>query len=255
MSIFTYIILFSLLGGAVSLIGGVLLLLEKSETVRSVSAHLISFAAGALLSTAFFEALPEALEHGGAENFEPLLLATLVGIVGFFIMERLILKLHTHRHEDDHHHSHAAPYLLLMGDLLHNFVDGVVIAAATMVSIPAGLVTALAVSAHEIPQEIGDFSVMLHHGWSKMRVFWINLWASLASVLGAIITFLARETLAPTLPYLLALSGGIFVYIAAADLLPEVTDSEQARDKTGYVISLFLLGILVVWGLGELLPH
>lgn len=251
----TYIILFSLLGGAVSLIGGVLLLLGKSETVRSVSAHLISFAAGALLSTAFFEALPEALEHGGAENFESLLLATLVGIVGFFIMERLILKLHTHHHEDDHHHSHAAPYLLLMGDLLHNFVDGVVIAAATMISIPAGLVTALAVSAHEIPQEIGDFSVMLHHGWAKRRVFFVNLWASLASVVGAVLTFLLRERLEPLLPTLLALSAGIFIYIAAADLLPEVTDSEQAKDKTSHVVVLFLLGILLVWGLGEVLHH
>lgn len=250
-----YIIIFSLLGGAVSLIGGVLLLIGKSETIRSVSTHLISFAAGALLGTAFFEALPEALEHGDEANMEKILLAVLLGIAGFFVIERLILKLHTHHHEDDHHHSHATPYLLLMGDLIHNFVDGVVIAAATIISIPAGFVTALAVSAHEIPQEIGDFSVMLHHGWSKRRVFWINLWASFASVIGAVITFLAREALEPILPYLLALSAGFFIYIAAADLLPEVTDSEHAKDKTTHIITLFLLGILIVWGLGEVLHH
>jgi len=248
MALLLWILAGCLVSGLLSLIGGVILL-GKRSWVTNFSTHLVSFAVGALLATAFLDLLPEALEHGAESGtgIESLMVAVLLGIVGFFILESFILKFHPHHHDDDEKlHHHATPNLLFFGDTFHNFIDGVVIAGAFMVNVPLGIVTSLAVAAHELPQEIGDFSVMLHHGWSRAKVLWANVISSLSNIVGALITFFAGAYLQPKLPGLLALASGIFIYIAAADLIPEIS-MHHRRDKTSHILLLLLLGIAAVW--------
>src|SRR3989344_2528731 len=248
MSILFWILLGCLISGVLSLAGGAILLI-KAEWVRKFSTHLVSFAVGALLATAFLDLLPEAFEHGEERGvgLEALLMVVMGGMIGFFLLESLILKFHPHHHEDeDEFHHHATPNLLFFGDTFHNFIDGVVIAGAFMVNVPLGIVTSLAVAAHELPQEIGDFSVMLHHGWSRAKVLWANVISSLSNIVGALITFFAGAYLQPKLPGLLALASGIFIYIAAADLIPEFPMLHR-RDKTSHILLLLLLGIAAVW--------
>ncbi|MDP3740847.1 MAG: ZIP family metal transporter [bacterium] len=243
MSLFLLIIIFSIISGVLSMIGGVVLL-GRAEWVKKFSIHFISFAAGTLLATAFLDLLPEALEmHGEAK---PILMATLLGIVSFFIIEKLIYRFHAHYYEDENQHNHAAPVLLSIGDAVHNFADGVIVAAAFLINVPLGIVTALAVAAHELPQEITDFSVMLHHGWSRVKVFWTNFGISLTNVLGAIAAYVARDALENKLPYIIAFAAGIFIYIAGTDLFPEITP-ERSRDKISHILFLVFLGIVVVW--------
>ena len=244
-----YIIIFSLISGVLSLVGGVMLL-GRAEWVRKFSVHFISFAAGTLLATAFLDLLPEALEMSGRTN--AVLAAALLGIVSFFAIEKLIYKFHGHYYEDEGQHGHAAPTLLSIGDGIHNFADGVIVASAFLINIPLGVVAALAVAAHELPQEISDFSVMLHHGWSRAKVFWSNFGISLTNVIGAVAAYAARDALAGKLPFVIAFAAGIFIYIAGTDLFPEITP-ERSRDKISHILGLVFLGIAVVWILRLLL--
>ena len=243
MPVLLWILIGSLFSGVLSLVGGIGLLF-KSDWVKKFSTHFVSFAVGALLATAFLDLLPEALELGEGKT-ESLLIAAMVGMIGFFILESLILKFHPHHHDDEENHHHVTPNLLLIGDSFHNFIDGIVVASAFLTSIPLGIVTALAVAAHELPQEIGDFSVMLHHGWSKVKVLWVNIASSLSNVLGALVAFVARDYIEPKLPLLLAVTAGIFIYIAASDLIPEIS-THHRRDKTSHVVFLIVLGIFTV---------
>lgn len=244
MSLLLWIILGCLVSGLLSLAGGVGLFFNASW-VRRFSVHFVSFAVGALLATAFLDLLPEALELGTGTT-EKILMATLAGIVGFFVLESLILKFHPHHHVDDEEiHHHVTLNLLWIGDTFHNFIDGVVIASAFLTSIPLGIVASMAVAAHELPQEIGDFSVMLHHGWGRAKVLWINIFSSLSNVVGGVLAFFARGYIEPKLPYLLAATAGIFIFIAAADLIPEISP-EHRRDKSSHIFILLILGILVV---------
>src|SRR3989338_4440844 len=247
MSILFWILLGCLISGVLSLAGGAILLI-KAEWVRKFSTHLVSFAVGALLATAFLDLLPEAFEHGEERGvgLEALLMVVMGGMIGFFLLESLILKFHPHHHEDeDEFHHHATPKLLFIGDTFHNFIDGVVIAGAFLTNVPLGIVTSLAVAAHELPQEIGDFSVMLHHCWSRAKVLIANIVSSLSNIAGAFLAFFASNYLEPRLPYLLALTSGIFIYIAAADLIPEISMYHR-RDKTSHVFVLIVLGIFAV---------
>ena len=254
MSELAYILLFSIASGLLALVGGAVLLVRQSF-VRKFAIHFISFAVGALLATSFLDLLPEALEHAAeaGRSTGNLLIYALGGILAFFVLEGLILKFHPHHHEDeggDHHHT--APTLLLIGDTIHNFIDGVVVAVAFLTSVPLGIVTALAVAAHELPQEISDFSVMLHHGWSQSKVLWANVFSSLFAVLGAVIAYVSRETIEPYLPQLLAITAGIFIYIATTDLIPELSPYHR-RDKTWHIFVLIALGVGTVWFMGNLL--
>ena len=252
MSLLFQIILYTALSGILSLVGGVFLL-GNQRLVKKFSIHLVSFAAGTLLAVSFLDLLPEAVEHAG-ENLESIFIWALAGIVVFFLFERVIIQLHTHYYEHDDSHGHPTPVLLMVGDAFHNFIDGVVIATAFIANPALGAVTAIGVAIHELPQEIGDFSVLLHHGWSKISVFWINLAISLTSILGAILAYLARDFINPFLPHLLAFTAGIFIYIATSDLLPEIIKSKPS-DKKSHITALLLLGILSIWILSEYFGH
>lgn len=249
--IFRYIVLFSLLSGVLSLAGG-LLLLKRPALVRRFSIHFVSFAVGAFLGTAFLDILPEAFALA-AERPESLFSFVLAGILLFFVLERLIFRFHPHHHTDDGlEHHHATPILLLVGDTLHNFIDGAVIALAFLTDISLGIITALAVAAHELPQEMSDFSVMLNHGWKKAKVFWANVGSAFANLIGAVGAYLARDFLTPALAPLLAITAGIFIYIASADLIPELSTGKKP-DKTSHVLLLVFLGVAVVAILKRLL--
>lgn len=252
MNLLLKIILASLFGGLFALIGGVVLLF-RTRWVRNFAVHLTSFAVGVLLAVVFFDLLPEALEKAG-EGFNQVLLMALVGILSLFLLERLVYKYHPHHHEDTAEHHHPVPVLLTIGDTIHNFIDGVLIAITFLTAPALGVFATFAVFAHELPQEISDFSVMLNHGWGRAKVLWTNIVSSLASLAGAVLAFFSRAVIEPFLPQLLGLVSGIFLYIAMADLMADIS-SENHRDKTWHVISLLLLGVASIWALGILVAE
>lgn len=251
MNILSYIILFSLIGGLFSLAGG-LILLWKENFARKISIYLISFAAGTLLGAAFLNLLPEATKASQAMEGVNIFLFTLIGFLVFFLIENLFLKVHHHiaeRHPDyteEHQTLDIAPKLLLIGDSIHNFLDGIAITAAFLVNIPLGITTALVVAAHEIPQEIGDFAIMLHAAWKKGKIIFWNSISALMTTVGALLAFSLRDSLEPFIGQLLALTAGLFIYIGATDLLPEIKHT-TSKAKLLINISFFILGILIIW--------
>jgi zinc and cadmium transporter len=245
MSTLEYILLFTFIGSIGSLIGGIILL-SKEKLALKISHFLASFAAGTLLGTAFFDLLPEAA-HEAEETGIDVFLWTLLGIVIFFFIERFIHWFH--HHEDFHSHSDEKKStlpLIIISDTVHNFIDGIVIAATFMISIPLGIATTFAVVAHEIPQEIGDFGLMLHKGLSKGRIIAVNILSAAAAFAGALLTYGMGEVLQAYIPIFLALTAGFFIYIASSDLIPEI----HHEKRKGFAIIetiLLLLGILLIW--------
>lgn len=248
MSTIGAIIFFTLLGSIGSLIGG-LLLLSRKKQAESLVHVLVSFAAGALLGTAFFELLPEAVEHAEEIGIEPpIFLFVLAGILLFYLLDRGIHWFYHHRNGKKKHDSHARPTvpLVIVSDSVHNFIDGVAIAITFMVNPALGVVTTLAVAAHEIPQEIGDFAVLLHEGLSRKKVILINIVSGLLSVVGALLAFAIGEQVEAILPYALAITAGFFLYISLTNLIPEIHHEE----KQGYAFMetvMLLLGVLLIY--------
>jgi zinc and cadmium transporter len=207
----------SLLGS----LGGVLvastLLLFKDRVRERLVPWLVSYAVGTLLGVALMDLLPEALESLKPTQVFGTLLG---GILLFFVFEKLVLWRHCHA---DHCQVHdtAAP-LILIGDAVHNFIDGAVIAAATAVSVPLGVTTALAVATHEIPQEVGDFAILLGAGYSRLRALWLNVLSGLSAVGGVLLAGLAIEHVPTVLPYFLPLAAGSFLYVSMSDLIPSL---------------------------------
>lgn len=247
MTTFTYVLLFSFLGGVVSLAGAAILL-RKESIAQKLAYYATPFAAGALLAAVFLDLLKEGLEQSSADT---VLLAALVGILLFFFAERFLRWFH---HHHQHEKSDPAIPLIVAGDTLHNALDGVAIAAAFLVSVPTGIVTTIAVAAHEIPQEIGDFGLLLKKGMGRKKVLVVNFLSALATVAAAIVTYLLGD--ADKLPtgFLLGISAGFLLYIALSDIIPllhEDTDHKKVFD----VQSLLLVVGLVVVALSITLAH
>ena len=245
---------------AASVIGGLLSIAAAAALSFATRAHwvssLISFAIGALLGAAFLEVLPHAF--GNADDLHAVAATVLAGILGFFVLEKLVLWRHVHIEDygaPDHHaasHDHGrSGLLILIGDSFHNFVDGILIAAAFMESTALGLVTATAVIAHEIPQEVGDFLILLHSGYSKARAFALNLLSSLAMVAGALLAYFALQSVSCLINTLLALAGASMIYVAVADLIPSLHKRPELS-ATFQQVSLIALGIAAVWLVGRL---
>lgn len=245
------ILLFTFLGSIVSLVGGVALL-YKEKLALKVSHLLISLAAGTLLGTVFFDLLPEA-SHEAEETDINVFFWTLSGILTFFVLERFIHWFH-HHHEHQEKDSKPTVPLIVLGDSVHNFIDGVAIAATFMVSFPLGVVTTLAVAAHEIPQEIGDFAILLHRGVKRKKIIFYNLLSAFTAILGALITFFVGDAIEPMIPILLAVTAGFFIYIASSDLIPEI-HNEKRGGFAFYETLLLFFGVGVVWYLVSLLEH
>lgn len=246
MDILIIAVLFNFLGSFVSLVGGLFLLWRKNWTEK-ITPLLIAFAAGAMLAVSFFDLLPEAfetMEELGISS-SSIFNSALVGIVAFFIIERFILWSH-HHHSNDEMEARPTIPLLIMGDTVHNFLDGVTIAATFLVSVPLGIVTSLAVGAHEIPQEIGDFATMLHLGIGRKKVIIINIVSALVSFIGVIFGFYVLSAGSYIIPILLGFAAGNFIYIAASDLIPEIHGAYK-KEKAITQTSFFLLGIVLVY--------
>ncbi|OGH02821.1 MAG: hypothetical protein A2798_00080 [Candidatus Levybacteria bacterium RIFCSPHIGHO2_01_FULL_37_17] len=252
------IIILTLVGGVGALVGGVLLLLGKKIS-KGLVHLLVSFAAGALLGTAFFELLPEALEHaeevanagGGEIN---VFLWVLGGMLFFYLLDRGIHWFQYHQKVNKGKHTSVNIPLVILGDSVHNFIDGVVISITYIVNPAAGLITTFATVAHEIPQEIGDFAILLHEGMKRKKVLIINIFSALLSVAGGLLAFFIGERIEGIIPYSLSLTTGFFLYIALTNLLPEIHHEE----KEGYAFweSLFLiLGIVSIFLATSYIPH
>lgn len=240
------LILYSLIAGLFSLVGG-LLILWRADIAKKYSTILLAFAAGSFLGVSFLDLLPEAVE--AVDEPHHLFMAALGGFFIFFALETVFAKRpHSHAHPHAHGesgHMRSFPVLVILGDSLHNFLDGIVIALAFIANPLLGLPTAFAIAAHEIPQEIGDFAVLLDQGWSKMRVLAVNIISSLLSIIGVLVGYFAASLLAGWIPYLLAGASGIFFYLAASDLIPEIHHRARAV-KAGGIIASFVIGLSVV---------
>ena len=244
MSTLGYILLFTFIGSLGALIGG-LILLSHEKFALKISHFFASFAAGILLGTAFFDLLPEAVHEGDRAGINIFPWA-LFGIVLFFLVERFIHWFHHHEefHKDEKESKSTLP-LIIFGDTMHNFIDGVVIAATFMVSVPLGIATAISVFAHEVPQEIGDFGLMLHKGLKPKRIILVNILSSAVAFIGAIVTYLLGNFLEPYIPALLAVTAGFFIYIATSDLIPEI--HHEKRKGFAFIESILLvIGVLVM---------
>lgn len=217
MTVFATALALSLLGslGGLFLASGLLLFRDQLRT--RLIPWLISYAIGTLLGVALLALLPEALLHLPA----PRVLGTLLaGILLFFVLEKLVLWRHCHTHDCEVHGGAAS--LVLLGDAFHNFVDGAVIAAAVMTSVPLGVNTAIAVAAHEIPQEVGDFAILLGAGYSRRQALSLNVLSGASGAAGAIVAFVALDQAPAIMPYMLALAAASFLYVAMADLMPDL---------------------------------
>jgi zinc and cadmium transporter len=227
----------SVLGGLGGLLVAASVLLIKDAARTRIVPELVSYAVGALLGAAMLKILPEASEQLPPARLYASLLA---GVLLFFVLEKLVLWRHCHTHDCEVHDGSVAG--VVVGDAFHNFVDGAVIATAVMTSVPLGISTAIAIAAHEIPQELGDFAILLHAGYSRTQALLLNVLSGLSSAAGAVIAFVAFDFVPTLRPYCLALSAASFLYVAMADLIPGLhrgrTDAASMRQ-----IVLIALGI------------
>ncbi|MCW8888360.1 MAG: ZIP family metal transporter [Gammaproteobacteria bacterium] len=248
MSLLNYIIIFTLLGGVLSVVLASLFLVLPSQWRKNAMPHMVSFATGALLGTAFLALLPHALTDSGVDPHE-IFIAVLSGLLIFFLMEKLVIWRHCHSTHCDTHTDYEGGHtgsMVLIGDGLHNFVDGVLIAAAFLTDEHLGIVTAVAVAAHEIPQEIGDFSVLLHSGFSRGKALLFNVLASLTTVLGGLLAYYALSEVMSIIPYVLAVAASSFIYIAVADLIPGL-HKETRMVATATQIFLIVSGVVIIY--------
>ncbi len=232
-------ILFSvLLVSVVSLIGVTILGLRKN-LFESILLVLVAFAAGSMLGAAFFDLIPEGLESLGTDIVMPLIL---LGIILFFIVERGIHWHHFHEKCD----VHPVSYLILVGDAVHNFGDGVIIAASYLINFHLGLISTLVIIFHEIPQELGDFAILIKSGFSRGRALLYNFLSAIMAILGAVLTYFSSDLIGWVVPYLISIAAGGFIYIAVADLLPGL---HKETDKKKLVLHLLFLiiGILFIF--------
>jgi len=251
MSTFGWIIAATTFGGVLSaLVAGLFLLLPEGRRTAALP-HLISFATGALLGAALLKLLPRAIEGAGLSNAHVVGLSLVGGIFAFFVLEKFVLWRHCHVADCDTHapqpdpRDRASGVLILAGDAIHNALDGVLIAAAFLTDVRLGLVTTVAVIAHEIPQEVGDFAILLHSGMSRARAFALNLLTSLTSVVGGVIAYFALGQAMQLLPYALAVAAASFLYVAVADLIPGLHRRVEPLASLQQ-IALIAVGIAVI---------
>lgn len=248
------VIFWSLVGSVFSLAGGLLLMFKASFRKQAIRFGL-PFGAGTLLAAAFLSVFPEAVEGAGIERAA---MYALGGFLGFFILERLLGWFH---HHESHHHEpvhgrrddEAHQWLVIIGDTLHNAIDGVAIGAAFLVNPAVGIGTAIAVAAHELPQEIGDFSILLGKGMKPWRVLMVNIFSALATVLTATLTFALGGTFGVDAAPLLAVAAGFFIYIAASDIIPDI--HEKPRKEGNVQAAMLVVGVAVLAVVLQLTPH
>jgi zinc and cadmium transporter len=237
-----WVILATFLVSLISLIGVVTLALSD-KLLKKILLALVGLAAGTLIGGAFLPLIPEALhEFENHADHDTLFIFVLVGFVIFFILEKMLWR---HCHDKDCK-IHTFAYINLAGDGIHNFIDGLIIAAGFLASVEIGLITTLAVAVHEIPQEIGDFGVLVHGGFAKKKALVFNLISALTALIGGIIGFYLIPELGEFQLYIIPIAAGGFIYIAAADLVPEL-HKEKRVSRTVLAFTMFIVGIFLMW--------
>ena len=255
-SVASVIFLTAISGGLSAFIAGGFMLLPARRR-NALLPHLVSFATGALLGAALLALLPHALDSGAGAHGIGIALAG--GIIAFFVLEKAVLWRHCHvdaceaHGPQDHHRDRASATLILWGDAFHNLLDGVLIAAAFLTDPHLGVVTTVAVFAHEIPQEVGDLAILLNGGMSRRRAMTLNVAVSLTSIAGAVIAWYLLAKALQWLPYALAIAAASFLYVAVADLIPNLHRRVDAKTSVQQVV-LITLGILVI-GLSHEFVH
>ena len=251
MEIIHWIIISTILGSLISMcLSGLFAMSANPSQIQK----LVSLAIGTLLGATFLEVIPHAIER--SQNIESLFLTILGGILLFFILEKFVLWRHCHVEEceghehlvkDDHGRTGT---MILIGDSFHNFVDGVLIAAAYITDIKLGVITTLAITAHEIPQEVGDFLILLNSGFTKLKAFTFNLVSSGATLVGALLAYFAFDSVEFLIPTFLGLAASSMIYVAVADLIPGLHKRTEIAATVEQVI-LILLGILIIFSVGN----
>ena len=241
MTIYIYAFVSVIIVSLVSLIG-IFSLSLKEEIVKKYISLFISLAVGALLGDAFIHLIPEAFRNSPNSTIASLLIVS--GILIFFIIEKF---LHWHHHEDDTEKKHIYPVgkLLLFTDSFHNLIDGIIIGVSFLVSIPIGIATTLAVVLHEIPQEIGDFAVLIHSGYNKKRALWLNFISALMAIVGVFFALIFGSIAEAFTLWILPIAAGGFIYIAVADLIPELQKTKELKYSILQILTV-LLGIALM---------
>jgi zinc and cadmium transporter len=254
--------LFTAVGGIASAAFAGLFLLLPEHTGLRLLPHFVSFATGALIGAALLGLLPEAVQDVGPGGAHAIGAAMVCGLGVFFIIEKLVLWRHAHSQERNHGHNHhnglghahehdhregAAGVLVLIGDSVHNALDGILIAAAFLTNVPLGLVTTVAVAAHEIPHRVGDFAILVHAGLSRRRALVLNMATGLASVIGGIAAYFGLNVARQALPYALAVAAAGFLYIAVAGLIPGLHRRADPGTSLAQVVLMGLGVAVIVW--------
>lgn len=259
------ILLATLAGGVLSVVAAAAVALNAR--VAQIP-HFISFAVGALLGAAFLEIVPHAF--GSTDDIQGTALTILLALLAFFVLEKLVLWRHCHEELCEAHDPHAEPaapvaapshghdhgrsgLMIMIGDTFHNFVDGVLIAAAFLADFQLGVVTAVAIIAHEVPSEVSDFVILLHSGYSRRQAFWINLLSSAAMVAGGLLGYLALSVMERWIPTMLAIAAASMLYVAVADLIPGL-HKRTGLGQTAQQVGLIAAGVAAI-GLTGFLAH
>jgi len=247
MSILAWILAATLAGGVLSVLAAGAFALRARPAQVSL---LVSYAIGTLLGAAFLEILPQAFERSGSPA--RVSATVLIGILLFFLLEKLMLWRHHHDGPDDAPHADHGRIatMVIVGDTFHNCVDGVIIAGAFLVSGELGLITALAIITHEIPQEVGDFLVLLHSGYSKSQAFAFNILSSIAMVIGGALAYYALQAVQQWVPLLLGIAAASMIYVSVADLIPGLHQRRELRATLQQVL-LIAAGIATIWIVGS----
>jgi zinc and cadmium transporter len=227
---------------AISLVG-VLVLWLKDQQLKKILLYLVSFSVGGLFGDAFIHLIPEAIEESGFGT--SISLVILLGILSSFVVEKFLQWRHCHIPTSSEH-PHSFAYMNLFGDAVHNLIDGLIVGGSYLASIPIGISTTLAVILHEIPQELGDFGVLIHGGFNKKKALWFNFLTALTAILGAIIAFVVGTTLEGFIPLLIPFAAGNFIYIAGSDLIPELRKDEPNLKKATLQVVSITLGVVIM---------
>lgn len=241
MSVLSWIILSTLAMSLIALVG-VFTLYLKEELLKKIILPLVALSAGALIGGAMLHMLPETIEIAGPEL--NIFVLVLFGFSLFFLLEQFIHWHHCHRPPSEH--KHPVTYLILVADGIHNFIGGLAIAGAFLVNIKLGIITWLVAAAHEIPQELGDFGILIHGGWKKNKALFFNFLSALTIVLGGLVAYFLSDKI--NIVYLLPFAAGNFIYIAASDLIPEIKHGTGIKNNLIH-FSFFILGIVLLWAI------